>query len=89
MVVSDIVLEEPLPDTLRGFIEAYTGCISGAVSLDQYVKLLRQAGFDNVEIIQKTRFGPISSAKLKATKPKTKTKNQHQHQKTQKNRCTS
>jgi len=87
MVVSDIVLEEPLPDTLRGSIEAYTGCISRAVSLDQYVKLLRQAGFDNVEIIQKTRFGPISSAKLKATKPKTKTKNKPQE--TQKNRCTS
>jgi len=86
MVVSDIVLEEPLPDTLRGFIEAYTGCISGAVSLDQYVKLLRQAGFDNIEIIQKTRLGQSPAPN---SKPPNKTKTKNKPQETQKNQCTS
>ncbi|MFX1563883.1 MAG: arsenite methyltransferase [Promethearchaeota archaeon] len=70
MFISDIVLEAPLPKEIREQIQAYTGCLAGAILKEDYLKLMRDAGFEDVRIIQEAPFGMATSAKIKATKGK-------------------
>lgn len=48
--ISDIVLEGELPDTLRKSAAMYAGCISGAMQQEDYIGVIKNAGFGNVEI---------------------------------------
>ncbi|MBY5959967.1 arsenite methyltransferase [Membranicola marinus] len=48
--VSDVVLKGDLPEALRNDAEMYAGCVSGAIQLDEYLQLLREAGFDEVKV---------------------------------------
>jgi len=52
--VSDIVIKGQLPEGLKNDAEMYAGCVSGAISLDDYLAIVRQAGFTNVKV-QKQR----------------------------------
>lgn len=78
LMVSDIVLLKELPDFIRNSIAAYVGCISGAMLKDEYMKVIREAGFHEVEIIDETVF-PIEfmandpTAKTIINKTKTST----------------
>ncbi len=56
LMVSDIVLLKELPDFIRNSIEAYIGCISGAIMKDEYMEAIRKAGFQEVKIINETVF---------------------------------
>jgi len=56
LMISDIVLLKELPEVIRHNVEAYIGCISGAVLKDEYIKTIRAAGFKDVRIIEETRF---------------------------------
>ncbi|MFX1603778.1 MAG: arsenite methyltransferase, partial [Promethearchaeota archaeon] len=69
LMVSDIVLEAPLSDELRNDIVSYTGCLGGAIHEDEYLNHIRDAGFENVEVVQKAGFGIAASAKIAAYKP--------------------
>lgn len=51
IAVSDIALRRPLPLDLSRDLHAYVGCIAGAILVDDYVRLLRGAGFGAVEVI--------------------------------------
>ncbi|MCA9259654.1 MAG: arsenite methyltransferase [Planctomycetales bacterium] len=51
VAVSDIALKQPLPDELSQNISAYIGCIAGAIPIDEYRRLLSEAGFEPVEVI--------------------------------------
>lgn len=46
--VSDVVLEGELPLSIRQSAEAYAGCVSGAIHLDEYTDLLSKVGFSDV-----------------------------------------
>jgi SAM-dependent methyltransferase len=48
--ISDIVLVGDLPPVLREQAEMYAGCVSGAIEMDQYLDLARQAGFANITV---------------------------------------
>jgi len=48
--VSDIVLARDLPEEIRQSIEAYVGCVAGAILEAEYLEGMRQAGFQNVEV---------------------------------------
>jgi ubiquinone/menaquinone biosynthesis C-methylase UbiE len=48
--ISDIVLQGELPDALRQVAEFYAGCISGAIQKDSYLKLIEEAGFENITV---------------------------------------
>lgn len=48
--VSDIVLVGKLPERIRNAAEMYAGCVSGAIQKEEYLDLLRQAGFKNITI---------------------------------------
>jgi arsenite methyltransferase len=48
--VSDVVLRGQLPGRLKQAAELYAGCISGAVRLEDYLKLMEEAGLVNIKI---------------------------------------
>ena len=52
--VSDIVLKGDLPEALRKSAEMYAGCVAGAISIQRYLDIVQQAGFESVEV-QKER----------------------------------
>ncbi|MFH2042894.1 MAG: arsenite methyltransferase [Acidobacteriota bacterium] len=59
LMVSDIVLLHRLPAALIESIEAYVGCVAGAVMKEDYLKAIRDAGFEDIKIVGETTF-PIS-----------------------------
>lgn len=48
--ISDIVLIGDLPKNLQEAAEMYAGCVSGAIQKDEYLNLIRQTGFESLEI---------------------------------------
>jgi arsenite methyltransferase len=48
--ISDIVLVGELPGGLRKNAEMYAGCISGAIQKEEYLKIIKEVGFTNLEI---------------------------------------
>jgi SAM-dependent methyltransferase len=52
LVVSDIVLDGPLPDALRRDLLAYVGCVAGAMQRETYFGGIRDAGLHDVEILK-------------------------------------
>ena len=48
--ISDIVLVGVLPEGLRKNAEMYAGCVSGAIQKDEYLQIIKNAGFDNIQI---------------------------------------
>ncbi len=56
LMVSDIVLLKELPDFIKNSIEAYIGCLSGAIMRDEYVGAIKAAGFQDIRIIDETAF---------------------------------
>ena len=48
--ISDIVLNGTLPDKILQTAEMYAGCISGAIQMDEYLKLIADAGFENIAL---------------------------------------
>jgi SAM-dependent methyltransferase len=49
--VSDIALKKPLPAELTQDILAYVGCIAGAVLIHDYERVLVEAGFGAVQVV--------------------------------------
>jgi len=56
LMISDIVLLKELPAFIKNPIEAYIGCISGAIMRDEYISAIEGAGFREVRIIDETSF---------------------------------
>lgn len=56
LMVSDIVLERPLPPELRESATAYCGCVGGAVQRGDYLEAIAKAGFRDVRVLRETRF---------------------------------
>lgn len=53
IAVSDMALLKKLPDEIEKNMEAYAGCIAGAVFVDEYKNIVEKAGFRNVKIAKK------------------------------------
>jgi arsenite methyltransferase len=60
LAVLDIVLQKELPEFVRRSTEAYIGCLAGAVMRDEYLDMIRLAGFKEVVVREETFF-PIES----------------------------
>jgi len=56
MVVSDLVLVAPLPESVRSNVEAYVGCVAGASTKDDYLAHMRNAGFERVEVLEEKSY---------------------------------
>jgi arsenite methyltransferase len=48
--ISDIVLEGELPSRWKEVAELYAGCVSGAVQKDEYLAIIKEAGFINITL---------------------------------------
>ena len=57
LVVSDIVLDAPLPAALAGNLDALIGCVANAALRDDYLAAARAAGFAEVEILRDASYG--------------------------------
>jgi len=52
MVISDIVLDGPLPAAIEKDVYAYVGCVSGAMQRKDYFDRLEAAGLRDVEVLK-------------------------------------
>lgn len=50
LAISDVVAVQPMPRALADSVEALTGCVAGAASIEELGSLLAAAGFDAVQI---------------------------------------
>ncbi|MBX3747848.1 MAG: arsenite methyltransferase [Verrucomicrobiae bacterium] len=50
LAISDIVALQPIPEALKGDMEAYSGCVAGAVLRGELEAMLTAAGFEGVRI---------------------------------------
>ena len=80
LCVSDIVTRGPLPDRIRRSLEAWAGCVAGALEEEEYLQRISHAGFvqitaEEVELTadkmsEALRFWlPIASITVTAYKP--------------------
>ena len=60
LMVSDIVVLKELPDFVRESVDAYVGCVSGAMKKEEYLKAVKEAGFEKVKVIDESIF-PLDS----------------------------
>jgi len=48
--ISDVVLEGTLPDKIKETAEMYAGCVSGALQKQEYLAIIREAGFTGIVV---------------------------------------
>jgi ubiquinone/menaquinone biosynthesis C-methylase UbiE len=53
-VISDIVADEEVPAELKSDAELWSGCVSGALTEDEFVRGFEQSGFRTVRIIERS-----------------------------------
>ncbi len=56
MGISDIVLSGQLPEGLQQDAAMYAGCVSGAIQKEQYLDIVRQSGFTNIQVQKRRRI---------------------------------
>jgi arsenite methyltransferase len=60
LMISDMVLLKDIPEAILDNVSAYIGCISGAEKKTNYIELIKQAGFKDVQVIEETTM-PIEA----------------------------
>lgn len=53
IAISDIALLKELPKKIRQNVDAYVGCVAGAILVKEYQKIVRAAGLKNVKVTLK------------------------------------
>ncbi|MBU4251371.1 MAG: arsenite methyltransferase [Candidatus Omnitrophica bacterium] len=56
LMVSDLVLAKDLPEAIKQSVEAYVGCLAGAIRKDEYLKSITAAGFQEVKVISQSSY---------------------------------
>ena len=51
--ISDLALKKPLPEQVLKSVAALVGCVAGAVTIDQTIRMAKQAGLKNIEVAEK------------------------------------
>jgi arsenite methyltransferase len=68
--VSDVVADDDMDEATRADMQAYTGCIAGALTRGEFTAALQAAGLTDVTITETHRVHPAAiSAIVRATKP--------------------
>ena len=68
--VSDVVADDGMDDQTRADMQAYTGCIAGALTRGEFTEALEAAGLTDISITETHRVHPAAiSAIVRATKP--------------------
>lgn len=53
LAISDIVTTARLPEALQADMQLYSGCVSGASTIEELTESMKQAGFKNISIMPK------------------------------------
>jgi arsenite methyltransferase len=61
--VSDMVVDGDLPPAIRDNLDAWAGCLAGALDESDYLAKIRAAGFDQVEVLSRD-YADIGDAEL-------------------------
>ncbi len=71
LVVSDMVSNGRLPEEIRADADAWAGCIAGAIDLKDYIAILEDAGFRDVQVLEAGSAPPghVYSVTVRARKP--------------------
>ncbi|MBU0468922.1 MAG: arsenite methyltransferase [Candidatus Omnitrophica bacterium] len=56
LMVSDLVLTKELSEKIKQSVEAYVGCIAGAIKKDEYLKFMTMAGFTKIQVISESSY---------------------------------
>ncbi|MDD4909094.1 MAG: arsenite methyltransferase [Candidatus Omnitrophica bacterium] len=56
MMVSDLVLAKDLPKEIKESVEAYVGCLAGAIKKDEYLRFIEQAGFQDIKVVSESSY---------------------------------
>jgi arsenite methyltransferase len=56
MLLSDLVLTRPLTEEMRRDVALYVGCVAGAAMKDEYLGMIRDAGFADVEVMEERGY---------------------------------
>jgi hypothetical protein len=48
--ISDVVLKGDLPQGIKEAVVMYAGCVSGAVQKEEYLKIIADQGFTDIQI---------------------------------------
>jgi SAM-dependent methyltransferase len=56
LIVSDIVSEGMLPAEIRDNLDAWACCIGGALEQQEYLRKIKKAGFENVQVMSSKEF---------------------------------
>jgi len=56
LMISDLVLTRDLPEAIKASVEAYVGCLAGAIKKKEYLKLIMLAGFKHVLVISESSY---------------------------------
>jgi arsenite methyltransferase len=67
--VSDVVADGPVPEELRHNMEAWVGCLAGALNIEEYQRLLAEAGFEDISIEITRRYTVAEAGLDTATLP--------------------
>ena len=78
LLVSDLVTQGDLPDDIKKSFDAWSGCIAGALERNEYLNIIKKAGFNNIEILSENSYseegmdarikGKIISIQIRAIK---------------------
>jgi SAM-dependent methyltransferase len=60
MVISDVVLNQPLPAAIAADVAALTGCVAGAALRNQYLASIAAAGLSDIEIVNDKGYGAVA-----------------------------
>jgi len=60
LMVSDLVLGKELPEAVKNSVEAYVGCVAGAIKKDKYLGSIASAGFRDVKVMSESAY-PIDA----------------------------
>ncbi len=56
VVVSDVALHKPLPESIKSLVASLIGCVSGALRIGDYSALVSAAGFEEVKLTEQPAF---------------------------------
>lgn len=67
-VISDIVSDEPVPDSIRNDLELWSGCMGGAFMEHEFLGAFEQAGFYGIEIVswQETPWATVEGIEFRS-----------------------
>ena len=56
LIISDIVSEGMLPAEIKDNLDAWACCIGGALEQQEYLREIKEAGFENVQVLSSKEF---------------------------------